>query len=157
MEHGCDLRPCRRADYLAKLGLELTAPVGKAALFGNRSPLKIASDFLSAGDEADLTLWQAYAAGMRGARMLTWSRGVRAAAGLDEVEKTDEEIVEGKTGDETIVAVIAGTDWNAARDLPNATLRLLWAAEDGGAGAVHSTLVRLLGREPKLACSLGPS
>ena len=27
LEHGCDLRRCRRADYLAKLGLELTAPV----------------------------------------------------------------------------------------------------------------------------------
>jgi hypothetical protein len=40
MERGCDLRPCRRADYLAKLGLELTAPVGKTARQGNRSPLQ---------------------------------------------------------------------------------------------------------------------
>jgi hypothetical protein len=150
MEHGCDLRPCRRADYLAKLGLELTAPVGKVARNGNRSPLKIASDFLATGDEAELSLWQAYTAGMRGARMLTWSRGLRAAAGLNEVEKTDQDIVDGEGGDETVVAVISGTDWNAVRDLPNAKLMLLWAAEDGGADVVRSTLVMLLRREPNV-------
>jgi hypothetical protein len=157
IEHGCDLRPCRRSDYLAKLSLELTAPRGKEARHGNRSPLQIALDFLATGDEADLELWQAYTAGMRGARMLTWSRGVRAAAGLTEEEKTDEEIVEGENGDETVVAVIAGTDWDDVRDRPNAKLALLSAAEDGGANAVRSVLVALLGREPTIPASLQES
>jgi hypothetical protein len=82
--------------------------------------------------------------------MLTWSRGIRAAAGLGETEQTDEEIVEGETGDETLVAVVAGSDWDDVRDRPNAKLKLLWAAEGGGAEAVRSTLVVLLGREPSL-------
>ncbi len=148
IEHGCDLRPCRRADYLAKLGLELTAPAGKIARKGNRSPLEIASDFLATGDDADLLLWRAYADGMRGARMLTWSQGVRAAAGLTAEEKADEEIVEGENGDETVVAVIAGSDWDAVRDRPNAKVHLLSSAECGGADAVFATLTTLLGRAP---------
>jgi hypothetical protein len=148
LEDGCDLRECHRADYVAKLGLELTAPAGKVARLGNRSPLAIATDFLSTGDESDLILWQAYASGMRGARMLTWSHGLRIAAGLREVEKTDEEIVEGERGDETIVAVLEGSDWDDVRDRPTAKLALLIAAERGGIEAVRDALSRLLGTAP---------
>lgn len=42
------------------------------------------------------------------------------AAGLKESETSDKEIVEGESGDETLVAVIAGSAWDAVRDRPSA-------------------------------------
>ena len=125
---GCDWRPCHSADYVQKLGLELTDPATKRARGENRAPLQIAYDFTQTGDEADLNRWLAYCEGMKGAKQLTWTKGLRAAAQLGE-EKTDEEIVEGEDGVETTLYAIPGKVWDAIRDKPDMMLKLLEAAE----------------------------
>jgi hypothetical protein len=128
-ERGVDLRPCHRGDYLSKLGLEVTAPVGKAARGENRSPLEIASDFASTGDFVDLSLWLAYVEGMKGARQLTWATGVRERYGLGD-EATDESIVEGESPGRVPVLVLDPGAW---REVVRAGKRLavLEAAERG--------------------------
>ena len=101
--HGVDLRARHRADYLTKLGLEATAPGAKGARGENRTPWEIAADLVENAHgeeqrEEDRHLWRTWCEDMRGAKMLTWSRGLRAAAGLDEDEKSDEDIVQGERG-----------------------------------------------------------
>jgi hypothetical protein len=138
-EHGVDLRPCAKADYVSKLGLEVTAPVGKAGREENRSPLQIASDYSTFGDEADLAIWRAYCLGMFGAKMLTWSRGLRKAAGLDDI-KSDEDIVQGSDAEEQVVARISGRVWSLLRDVRGMRLRLLVEAETGDGSSLARTL-----------------
>jgi hypothetical protein len=89
--HGVDVRPCHRADYIAKLGLEVTDPGLAKRGRNGRTPWQIASDLASyEGDgaqtiarrERDAALWLAYVAGTRARKMLTWSRGLKRAAGI---------------------------------------------------------------------------
>ena len=146
--HGCDLRPCKDESYLTKLSLamEMVAPAGKLGRTANRSPFQIAVDFMRTGDEADALLWQAYCRGIKGARMLTWTRRLREAAGIG-AERTDVEIVEGTQDEEETVFVISSYDWDACRDRPGFKYRVLEAAEQGGTEAVHK-LIRETGRIP---------
>jgi hypothetical protein len=136
---GCDLRSCRDSQYVTKLGLEVTAPSGKDARCGNRTPLEIARDFTLTGDDDDRVLWLSYCAGISGARMLTWTPGLRRRAGLDE-DRSDLEIVEGEANEETEVCTVSARDWDAVKDIPGMPLRLLAAAEEGGANAVEVIL-----------------
>jgi hypothetical protein len=147
--NGADLRPCAKANYLTKLGLgiELTAPVGKSGRFANRSPLQVATDFANTGDEADAHLWQVYCAGMRGARMLTWTPRLRAAAGLGG-ERTDAEIVAGEDAVEEIVFSISGDQWRKIRDSVGLLCGILEAAERGGAIAVGAIIRNALENPP---------
>ncbi|MBI2408233.1 MAG: protein rep [Gemmatimonadetes bacterium] len=135
--HGCDLRPCADASYLTKLGLsmELVAPAGKLGRSSSRSLFQVAADFLQTGDESDALLWQAYCRGMKGARLLTWTRGLREAAGIG-VERTDKEIVDGTEDVEEAVYTFSGWEWDSCRDRPGLKYLVLEAAEQGGAEAV---------------------
>ena len=147
--HGVDLRPCYRADYSTKLGLEVTAPSGKGARDGNRTPWQIAADLCAlphAHDErsdeeiaedraTDVYLWQTWSEDMRGARMLTWSRGLREAAALGE-EKTDEEIVEGDGENDRTVALVPAGVWDRVRQIPGVAAQVLAVAETEGAAGV---------------------
>jgi hypothetical protein len=144
-EHGANLRPSTHAEYIAKLGLELAAPVGKAGRGVNRSPLEIALDFTQSGDDRDRAIWQRYCKDMKGARMLTWSRGLRRAVDL-QAEKTDEEIVAGVDHEAAIVAAISGEDWDAVRNRRGVKVALLIAAETGGPSAVFAALDLYLGK-----------
>ncbi len=128
---------CAKADYIAKLGLEVTAPAGKSGRGSNRSPFQVAADFAADGDEADLAIWWMYSKGMFGAKMLTWTRGLRHAAGLN-VKKTDEDIVEGESAEELTVSRIPGAEWDAFRDVPGMKLALLVAAETEGEPAIRA-------------------
>lgn len=78
--HGCDLSPLHSVDYIQKLGLEVAAP-NKEGRGENRTPLQILRAFAEDGDLDALNVWQSYVVGMKGARMLTWSRGLKEAAG----------------------------------------------------------------------------
>lgn len=105
----------KSADYLTKLGLELTDTTNKTR-GASRSPFEILSDaredarererrarerWLEHGDELELRseversanerLWQSYAIAMVGHRQLTWGRGVRRIFGLA-VEPSEEDI-----------------------------------------------------------------
>ena len=105
---GCDLRPSHSTQYFAKLGLslELTAPVGKLGRGGSRAMLHVASDFTTTEDDADAIMWRTYADGIRGARMLTWTRGLRTDAGLGE-----------DTSDEDALATTEESEENGRRNL----------------------------------------
>lgn len=153
-EHGVDLRPCHRADYLAKLGLEVVAPgSAKAGRQGNRTPWEIAADLCALphphderSDEDreqdrsdDKYLWQTWLEDMRGARMLTWSRGLREQAGLGE-ELTDEEIVEGEGANDRTVVLVPGAIWDAVREVRGIAAQLLAVAEREGASGVEELL-----------------
>ncbi len=80
----------RVARYLAKLGLELTGIATKTGENGHFTSWDIARA-AAAGDERFAELWKEHARCMLGTRQLTWSRGLRAYAGLLP-ERTDEEI-----------------------------------------------------------------
>lgn len=150
VEHGVDVRACHKADYLAKLGLEIAAPRGKAARRGNRSPFEIVGDIDApelvheerseeerAWQRAEsIHLWRSWCEDMKGARMLTWSRGLRKAAGLGE-ELTDEELAAAREGDVEVVRLSA-EQWEVVT--PKQRPRLLEAAERGGRAAVLSLL-----------------
>ncbi len=126
--HGCDLRRAHSVKYLAKLGLELTAPVGKEGRAdGSRSPWTIAGDYVRDGSARDAALWKEWCTGMHGARFLTWSRGLRDAAGLN-IERTDEEIAADEAASE-IVGVIDAATWDARAPLRGWALSVLLSVE----------------------------
>jgi hypothetical protein len=105
-DRGVDLRPTKRGDYAFKMGLELADPGSKHARAGHRTPWQIAADYAAYGRDPDAALWRNYCAGMRGAQMQHWSRGLREAVALG-AETTEQEIVNGNQmlGDE-VVAVL---------------------------------------------------
>jgi hypothetical protein len=128
-EHGVDLRESKRADYLAKFSLELTDPGTKRARGKNRTPLQIAASAATGKRQPDETLWVAYCSGMRGAKMLTWSRGLREAVDLDQ-EQSDQEVVDSKEQQPAEpVAVIASWAWDAIRHHRGMACAILEAAE----------------------------
>lgn len=92
-EHGISWQPADRGEkYLTKLGLvnEITGSSRKESrgADGYRTPWQILKDVRDYGRPADVALWKEYATGMRGARQLTWTRGLRERYDLGE-EQTD--------------------------------------------------------------------
>jgi hypothetical protein len=131
--HGLDLRQCRDAEYIQKFAFELVDPAAaKAAARGHRNPWQIAVS-ASQGDERDGYLWQRYCAGMRGARMLTWSRGLKEFAGL--ADRDDQEAAEAEPNETETVAVVPAHVWDALRYRRHAACALLDAAELAGSVA----------------------
>jgi hypothetical protein len=96
-------------------------------------------DFLSTGDEADLLLWQEWERGMRGAKQLTWSRGLKARYAVE--EKSDEALAAEEVGGDVVVT-ITPTQWRALVRL-GLRVRLLEALEDGGERAAEAMLASL--------------
>lgn len=90
-EHGVTLTESHRDDYIAKLGLadELARGLDKGGRAGSRTPLQILYDFAFAvGTVAEqrrsARLWMEYSQEMRGARQLTWSKGLQEAYAIPE-------------------------------------------------------------------------
>lgn len=128
-DHGVDLRESKRADYLAKFSFELTDPGTKRARGQNRTPLQIAESAATGKRDADALLWRAYCKGMRGAKMLTWSRGLREAVALDE-EDPDLEIVRAEENQPAEpIAIISSSAWNSVRYRRGVACAILEAAE----------------------------
>lgn len=117
---GLHIRPCERATYIAKFGLEL-AGIGKADASnkkewrkrnGYRAPFEIAASFADTQSEADAKLWRQYCEGITGTRHLTWSRGLKQEAAVREV--TDQRLAEGEDpggADEALIGHIDAADW----------------------------------------------
>ncbi len=84
-----------RAEYVLKLGLEVTSITTKAAAEGHFAPWAIAwravdEQSSSSSERTWRTLWQTWSNGMNGARHLSWSRQLRRLAKLpDEPEQLD--------------------------------------------------------------------
>ena len=129
-EHGVDLREAKQADYLAKLGFELSDPGTKRGRGTNRTAFQIASD-AAAGDEPSIQLWKDYCAGMRGAKMLTWSDGLKAELGLDDLPSEQDIVDPPRTQEEEIVAVMPAHTWGSVRNRPLLPCLILDAAELG--------------------------
>lgn len=67
--------------YLAKLGCELTGIMGKGAKPGHYTHWQL-GQLASRGHQWAVRLWREHAEAMKGARHLTWSRGIRERLGL---------------------------------------------------------------------------
>lgn len=123
-EHGVDLRVGSNAldglgKYLSKITFEAAGGRFKQGRKGGRTPFELLSDAMNTGLDTDWQRWFAWETGSRGMRQLTWSRGLKARVGIDDV--TDEQAAE-DTEDGGTVAVIAASSWKA-----------LFHTHDGGA------------------------
>lgn len=141
---GVDLRVCHQADYLAKLGLEVSSPNTKRARGAHRTPLQILADFADAGVLSDLLLYRDFAEAMKGARQLTWSKGLKRMSGV--IEQSDEEIIEGEERGAVNVAMIAKDEWAGVRWIPGAKAAVLEFAERFGAEGVFALVDTYRGR-----------
>lgn len=138
---GLDVRPVRMTagsieqvgEYLSKITSEITRPGVKSGRLGNRTPFAILADALATGNADDCDLWLVWEQVSHGRRQLTWSRSLRALAG---VEKTDDEIAAEDKGGVDTVAMPKAT-WSAVR---TEVADLLDAAELGGVPAAVSWL-----------------
>lgn len=100
--------------YVAKWGLDAElakSPVKVAKAEGgviHYSPFELL-ELAGAGLKWGEIRFREYATVMKGHKQLVWSRGLRAVLGLDQVEKTDEQLVEEQveTGDSLLVALSA--------------------------------------------------
>jgi hypothetical protein len=131
-EHGCDLRPCDSAEYLAKLGLELADP----AMVKGRSPLAL----LAAGERDQYMELQM---SRSRARDITFSRGLGGIR---------ESMPEGEPPAELLE--IAGSDWGLMRhrgwDKP---LEVAEAAKDPESAAVALEVALGRRRKPPADCA----
>jgi hypothetical protein len=128
-EHGVDLREAKRSDYLAKFSLELTDPGTKKGRGKNRTPLQIAVSAASRKSDADARLWVSYCEGMRGAKMLTWSRGLRDFVGLG-AERADKEALDAEEAQlAEPVAILTSGAWDAVRHKRGLACSILESAE----------------------------
>jgi len=107
------------------VGWEMTSTQTKSRTRADkgRTPWDLLRAVHTEGCADSLDLFNEWERGSKGKRALTWSRGLRAAAGLDH-EATDEEIAETEVGS----AADAGftiTDWSPVRANPRLGAELL--------------------------------
>lgn len=143
-EHGLDVRHCRIAKYIAKLGLgdELAKKDFKRAHAGHRTPLQLLADIhhelhIAVRQDAptvnaDIALWLEYARGMKGAKQLTYSRGLRKQYAMPEPAPDDQYYLDQLEPPKALI--VTSFELEEWRDViaPNVglRLRLLHLAED---------------------------
>lgn len=95
---------------------------------------------IEAGLADEASRWLELEEEIQGHRMITWSRGLRALAGLGE-EKTDEEEAAREVGSqEDTVAVITANGWHRIKDDPAVLALILDTLEASGPGALAAVL-----------------
>ncbi|MBW7849697.1 MAG: protein rep [Rhodospirillales bacterium] len=131
------------AGYVGKWGaaLELTKAHMKAGRDGGRTPWQILADFAAHGSKDDRRLFREYFDAFKGARQLTWSRGLKRHY-LGEYENTDEDLAKEEPIPESHVASLA---WPIFQSVVNAhaTADVLEALATGGLPALLQVLARL--------------
>jgi hypothetical protein len=130
-EHGVDVRLGKGAldglgKYLAKLTFETAGGRFKKGRKGGRTPFELLDDAINTGLASDFDAWFEWEQASKGMRQITWSRGLKAAVGVDET--TDEEIAEEDQTGET-VAMITPAGWKV---LYWQAAELLTIMEQGG-------------------------
>lgn len=136
------------AQYVTKIGAALEVTQGAAKLgrrAGQRAPFAVLSDFLADGDADDLAVWREWEIGMKGAKQLTWSRGLRAQ--FDVADVTDEELAAEEVGG-VEVALLSADEWRAVCRTLSGPCAVLEAAERGGADAVRLYVAALVADWP---------
>lgn len=138
--HGVKLTESHQDDYIAKLGLadEVASGAFKEAKEGRRSPLAVLHDYVQYRRPRDLALWKEWCEGMRGAKVLTWSTGLRTRY-CTERELSDKEVVDADDkGPAEVLGLIDPVMWDEAVALrPELQTRLLDTAEEHGARGVR--------------------
>ena len=147
-QHSVDVRGnCSASDYLAKyddakhwgIDREMAKASTKKGRASGLHPFRL----LAAAADGDLRsgqLFVEYVQGMRGARQLYWSKGLKDLVGIDDL--TDEKIA-GRTDDDAVIlGRLSVPQWNAVL-AAGARARLLDAAEQGGWEAVLALLTAL--------------
>lgn len=132
------------AEYATKLGAALELTQGAAKLGrsrDSRTAFGILADFLTDGDANDLELWREWERDTKGARQLTWSKGLKALYGL--AEKSDEEIARAADDEGELVGILTPGEWRAAVAVPGMRVQLLEVTERGGALALDAMLAQL--------------
>lgn len=139
-EYGVKLTESHQDDYVAKLGLadEVASGAFKDGRDGRRSPLAVLQSYEERRQPRDLALWKEWCSGMRGARQLTWSKGLRERYATER-ELSDKEVVDAEEKKPAVVvAVIDPTMWDeAVATRPDLQTRLLNAAEEYGERGVR--------------------
>lgn len=126
--------------YVAKWGAaeEMTLTGAKRADGKGRTPSQVLADAHD-GDEESAQIWKVYGMAFKGRRQLVWSPGLKARAGIGEVD--DQEAAQDVGQDDAEVAPILHIDHSQWVDRPgrigakHRRARILDAAEVGGASA----------------------
>jgi len=120
------------AEYVSKWGaaLELTKAHIKSGRAGGRTPFQILADYMATRFRKDARLFQEYAVAFKGARQLTWSRGLRDRYLGTDAEASDDDLATEPTMPETHTMTIDRALFReiAKRGL---TAELLSAVESG--------------------------
>jgi hypothetical protein len=119
------------ADYISKVTHEITSPTTKDGRGCNRAPFRILLDFLATGNADDYDLWVVWEQTSHNRRQVTWSRALRAWAGLARERRDEEVAAQDHHGDDMFV--LPPATWEAIRDGDVADL--LDAIELGGVEA----------------------
>lgn len=156
-EHGISFVRSTKDEYVAKMGLadELTRGSWKkaGALRGNRTPFQILDAIATSrpgpARNRDCALWIEYASEMRGARQLTYSKGLRKRYDL-RPEQTELEILDAdEAAEATVISEVPAADWDLyfVNDW-KARVRMLEVAELEGEEGVLRELDRMRGLPP---------
>lgn len=129
------------ADYVSKWGaaMELTKGHIKKGR-GGRTPWQILGDFSDAGKSRDRELFREYALAFKGARQLTWSRGIRDRY-LSVSEVTDDELANEPQIQETHTATLDRGIFDAIVS-KRITAHVLAAQETSGLDGVLKALTK---------------
>lgn len=158
--HGIDIRFGGDAldglgKYLSKLTYEAVGGRWKSGRKGGRTPFEILHDAIETGLAEDFELWWEWEKASKGRRQLTWSRGLKTAAGVDDV--SDEEVA-AEDDDGDVIAILPKQTWQQVEPQVE---NLLEYTEDWGAEGAYRWLdarglkYRLPGEQPRSA-DLGP-
>lgn len=118
LDRGCRVDDGSKAGaYVAKTSWGLESEVTKAQVKKGKNGSFSMMDLLllsEAGDTLAGKAWQEYIEAFQGKRQLVWSKGLKAVLSVE--EKSDEEIAEEITGQESkVVAVISPAAWKGVR------------------------------------------
>lgn len=112
---------------------------------GGRTPAQLLADSCDEGDRRAAELWKEFSAVFKGSRQLVWSRGLKALAGVDEVDDREAAQDEAQEGQQEEDRFNIPADRWAPRGAPKAGARrlrsqVLDAAEQGGEQDVERLL-----------------
>lgn len=159
------------AERQTPVALEMTrSDLKRSKHEGYRSPWQLLADISTrrqreewtsaddAADDKDVALWQEWEHATKGVRAIRWSRGLRAAVGLDATEQTDEEIAAEEIGGVELFQFPSAAVWRHVAYSFGGRARVLRAAETAGRLGVVETIAAILrARDPVAAAQLYPA